>query len=168
MCIYLYTGTGAGKTTNALGLVVRMLGHGKKVLMIQFLKWNEKTGEYLFQGKTTNFELRQFGRKGWHGYNNLNGEDRELCLKGLDYVYQSIVDREVDLLILDEVNLATHLGLLTNDEVINLLNRLPYRVNVVLTGRYATKELMDRADFVNEIKEVKVPHIIPCDEGIQY
>ena len=166
--IYLYTGEGAGKTTNALGLVVRMLGHNKHVLMVQFLKWNNNTGEYLFQNKVSNFTLKQFGRNGWHGYSNLNGVDRCNCISALNYIKYYLELYTPNLLILDEINLVVHLKLLSNEEVIEFLNSLPEHLDVIMTGRYATEELKDRADFVNEIKEIKVPKDIPCNEGIQF
>ena len=126
---------GAGKTTNALGLIVRMLGHDKKTLMIQFLKWNRGTGEYLFQKKVKGVEVKQFGRNGWHGYKKVNGEDRRNCLKAMKYTKVKLSENKIDLLILDEINLAVHLGLLKFEEVNELLDNLPYDINVVLESK---------------------------------
>ena len=83
--IYLYTGEGAGKTTNALGLALRCLGHGYKVVIIQFLKWWKNTGEYKFKKKMPNYEVYQFGRKGWIGLTNLTEKDKQLCKKALNF-----------------------------------------------------------------------------------
>ena len=85
MAVYLYTGNGAGKTTNALGLALRSLGHNHKVIIIQFLKWWKNTGEYKFQKQNKNYKVYQFGRKGWHGFKNLTEKDKELAHKALDF-----------------------------------------------------------------------------------
>jgi len=75
--IYLYTGTGAGKTTNALGLALRSVGHGHKVVIIQFMKWWKKTGEYKIKKKLyPHYEIYQFGRKGWIGLKKLEEKDK--------------------------------------------------------------------------------------------
>jgi|SRR3972149_5868120 len=171
--IYLYTGNGAGKTTNALGLALRAIGQGFNVLVIQFLKWDKNTGEWQFQWRMPDaLEVHQFGREGWHGFNNLTQEDRDKCLEGLQFAGDLINRNEgrkrFDLLILDEINLAVYLKLLTVDEVENFLfNRIPI-MNIVMTGRHATKELMDLADVVNVVCEVKAPKKFIYEKGIQY
>ena len=181
MTIYLYTGNGAGKTTNALGLVVRELGHENNVLMIQFLKWEKKTGEYLFgqfwqnvvaenphNGLIGEFEVYQFGREGWKGFNNLTIEDSIKTKEGLLFAHNLLVEKHFDLLILDEINLAVYLKLLTMEEVSLFINCLPYDLDIIMTGRHATKELMDLADVVNVVCELKAPKTFIYDEGIQY
>jgi len=181
MNIYLYTGDGAGKTTNALGLVVRAMGHGKRVLMIQFLKWDKNTGEYQFSqfwqnvitdnphnGITGDFEIYQFGREGWKGFNNLTIEDTIKTKEGLLFTHNKLMDKHFDLLILDEINLAVYLKLLTIEEIQLFINCLPYDLNIIMTGRHASQELMDLADVVNEINELKAPKTLINEKGIQW
>jgi cob(I)alamin adenosyltransferase len=166
--IYLYTGEGGGKTTNALGLALRCLGHGYRVVIIQFLKWWKNTGEYKFQKKFQSlYKIYQFGRKGWIGLGNLDERDKELARNGLEFA-KKIVKEKPRLLVLDEINLALHCGLLEVNEVIDFLKTVPKETNVVLTGRYAPRELVIFSDFVNEIVDVKHPEEIPTVRGIQF
>jgi cob(I)alamin adenosyltransferase len=167
--VYLYTGTGAGKTANALGLALRSAGHKRKVVIVQFLKWWKNTGEYKVQKMLSpHYEIYQFGRKGWIGLGNLGDEDRELTKRGLKFAEKIAGEKKPDLLILDEVNLALYCRLLDVDDVLKLLDRIPKKTDVVLTGRYAPKELIQRADFVNEIVDVKHPKEMISSRGIQY
>jgi cob(I)alamin adenosyltransferase len=166
--IYLYTGNGAGKTANALGLALRCIGHKKKVVIIQFLKWWKKTGEYKIRKRLyPYYEIYQFGRKGWIGLKNLNEKDKKLAEKGLKFAEKTI-KKKPDLLILDEINLALHCKLLDIRNVLKFLKKIPKKTTIVLTGRNAPKELVKRADFVNEIKDVKHPKVIATTKGIQY
>jgi len=167
--IYLYTGTGGGKTTNALGLALRMVGHRRNVVIIQFMKWRKDAGEYKIRKiLEPYYEIYQFGRKGWHGLSNLGEEDRKLAKKALKFARQVMIGKKPYLLILDEINLAVHCKLLKVDDVVALLDLVPRRTHVVLTGRFAPKELIERTDFVNEIVDIKHPAKIPTTKGIQY
>jgi len=167
--IYLFTGTGGGKTTNALGLALRSVGHGHKVVIIQFMKWWKNTGEYKIRKRLQpHYEIYQFGRKGWVGLSNLGEEDKKLAKKGIKFAKRIMEEKEPHLLVLDEINLAVHCKLLNAKEVTELLDNVPKKTDVVLTGRYAPKELLGRADFVNEIVDVKHPEKIPTTKGIQY
>jgi cob(I)alamin adenosyltransferase len=167
--IYLYTGMGAGKTTNALGLALRSVGHRRKVVIVQFLKWWKNTGEYKIQKMLAPYyEIHQFGRKGWHGLSNLGEEDKKLAGRALRFADKIVKERKPHLLVLDEINLALHCKLLDVNEVLEFLNTVPKKTDVVLTGRYAPKELMERAEFVNEVREVKYPREVVTKKGIQY
>lgn len=167
--IYLYTGLGGGKTTNALGLALRSLGHGHKVVIIQFMKWWKNIGEYKIKKKLgKNYEIYQFGRRGWIGLKNLTDKDKILAKKGLEFARKVMKEKKPNLLVLDEINLAIYCKLLDIKEVLELLDEIPEKTNVVLTGRYAPKKLIDRADFANEIKIIKYPSKIPSQKGIQY
>ena len=167
--IYLYTGTGGGKTANALGLALRTVGHKRNVIIIQFMKWWKNTGEYKIR-KTLEpyYEIHQFGRKGWHGLNNLKEEDRKLARKALNFARQAMIRKKPHLLVLDEINLAVYAKLLNVNDVLAILDLVPKRTHVVLTGRFASKELIERADFVNEVVALKYPEQIPTTMGVQY
>ena len=166
--LYLYYGEGAGKTTSALGLALRALGHGQKVLVIQFLKWNRTTGEFLF--KHLNYEIKQFSSTEWIGVATLTEKDAEACREGLATAYHKCKLNNVNLLILDEVNYAVSVGMLEEQDVIDCLQRLKREcpeLNIVMTGRGATRKLRKIADFVNIIKESKSSGLV-CEAGIQY
>ncbi|MDW8034410.1 MAG: cob(I)yrinic acid a,c-diamide adenosyltransferase [Nitrososphaerota archaeon] len=152
--IFLYTGTGAGKTTNAIGLAVRAVGHGLKVVIIQFMKgW--KTGEYLVAERLRpEYEIHLAGREGWIDLKNPSDEDKELAKKGLILARNKLREKPA-LLVLDELALATYVGLVPIEEVLKLLDDVPEETDVVLTGRYAPPELFNRADFVNIVVEAK-------------
>ena len=155
--VYLYTGEGAGKTSSALGLALRCLGHDYKVVIIQFLKWWRNTGEYKFKKKMPgNYEIYQFGRKGWIGLRNLTDKDKQLCRRALSLAKKKAKEKP-RLLVLDEINLALDNKLLDVDEVIDFLKTVPKETSVVLTGRHAPRELVEFADFVNEILDIKHP-----------
>jgi len=167
--VYLYTGMGAGKTTNALGLALRSVGHKRKVIIIQFLKWWKNTGEYKIRKMLAPYyEIYQFGRKGWHGLSNLGEEDKELAHKALKFTEKIVKERKPHLLVLDEVNLALHCKLLDIKEVLKALDEMPKKTDVVLTGRFAPIELVKRAEFVNEIIAIKYPKEMVTTKGIQY
>ncbi len=184
--IYLYTGSGGGKTTNALGLALRSVGHGHKVIIIQFLKWWKKTGEYKIAKKLKPYyEIYQFGRAGWFETDgnkpkiyrfgnkkfvvrNLEELDKKLAEEALDFAKKIVKQKKPHLLVLDEINLALHWNLLDINDVKDLLEHVPKKTDVVLTGRHASKELIDASDFVNEIIDLKYPEKIPMTKGIQY
>ena len=181
--IYLYTGTGGGKTTNALGLALRSIGHKRKVVIIQFLKWRKDIGEYKIKDKLRPYyEIYQFGRAAWLGEKEMTvsfggqefevesfkNMDKELARKGLEFARKVLKEKRPHLLVLDEINLALHWKLLSIRDVLELLDNLPEKTDVVLTGRYAPTELIEKADFVNIIKDVKAPKEFELTEGIQY
>ncbi len=167
--IYLYTGTGGGKTTNALGLALRCIGHNLSVVIIQFMKWWKEIGEIKIKEKLGSlYEIYQFGRKGWIGLGNLTDEDRKLAEEGLEFARKIVKEKKPFLLVLDEINLAVYCKLLEVDDVLKFLDEIPEETHVVLTGRFAPRELIERADIVNEIVEIKAPKKFPTVKGINY
>ncbi|MFH1622902.1 MAG: cob(I)yrinic acid a,c-diamide adenosyltransferase [Candidatus Aenigmatarchaeota archaeon] len=167
--VYLYTGTGAGKTTNALGIAMRCVGHRKRVVVIQFLKWWKNTGEYKIRNRLKPYyEIHQFGRKGWVGFKELDERDRRLAEKGFEFAKRVVKQKKPHVLILDEITIALNRKLLDKKKVIDFLTNLPPKTDVVLTGRYAPEELWDAADFVNIIVDDKHPKEMVAKPGIQY
>jgi len=155
--VHVYTGEGEGKTLAVLGLALRAIGHGKKVVMIQFMKGRKDTGEYLVKDRLKpEFELYQFGRGKFVNLENPEDVDRKFAIEGLKFAIK-ILDKKPDILILDEINLALAIGLLDIKDVINLLDKLPEEMTVVLTGRKAPKEIIDRADLVTEMRYIMHP-----------
>jgi cob(I)alamin adenosyltransferase len=168
--LYLYTGEGGGKTTAALGLALRSVGHGHKVVVIQFMKGRKDIGEYKIARRLhPNYEIFQFGREEFVDLKNPSREDRELAEKGLKFAGEELL-KKPNLMVLDELNLAVTTGLVKVEDVIKMLDGAPKDNVIAITGRHAPKELIDRADFVNEVKDIKHPYKkgIPAQEGIQY
>jgi len=182
--VYLYYGSGGGKTTSALGLALRSVGHGRRVVVVQFMKWYSDTGEVkvapLLQPY---YEIRQFGRDGWLKIGERGSppeeaedlvvrererKDEEAAEEALDYAGEVLGKEKPDLLVLDEVCLAVHAGLLRVEDVLALLEKPLENTDIVMTGRYAPRELVDRADFVNEVMLVKAPKDFINERGIQY
>ncbi len=181
--VYLYYGTGGGKTANALGLALRSVGHKKKVVIVQFFKWKKNIGEILIADKLKPYyEIHQFGREAWLGETEKTAEfdgekfavecvknpDKELAQKALDFAGKVLKEKKPHLLVLDEIGLAAQWKLLDMKDVLTLLSKIPKETTVVMTGRLAPKGLIDRADFVNEVKEIKMPKGFKLTEGIQY
>ncbi len=171
MSIYLYTGIGPGKTTNALGIALRSLGHGHRVVIIQFMKGRKNIGEYLFKEKSGElgelYEIYQFGREGFINLDNPSEEDKNLARQGLEKV-KEVIKNPPHVLILDEINLAVAVGLLDIGDVIDVLKKIPRETDVVLTGRYAPYKLLKCADYVNTITPVKMPEDFDAKKGINY
>jgi cob(I)alamin adenosyltransferase len=168
--LYLYTGEGGGKTTAALGLALRSVGHGHKVVVIQFMKGRKDIGEYKIARRLhPHYEIFQFGREEFVDLKNPSREDKELAEKGLKFAREEL-GKKPNLMVLDELNLAVSTGLLRVEDVVKLLDEAPKDMVIAITGRHAPKELIERADFVNEVKDVKHPFRkgIPAQEGIQY
>ena len=156
--IHLYTGDGEGKSTAALGLALRAIGHGKKVIVIEFMKGRKDIGEVKVQNKLKPYyEIYQFGRKEFVNLKNPDVIDIDLARKGLNFAKQ-MLKKKPFLLILEEINLAVHIGLLRIEDVLQFLKEVPKETNVILTGRKAPRELIQVADLVTEMKEIKHPY----------
>ena len=154
--IQVYTGDGKGKTTAALGLGLRALGHGLRVMMIQFLKGSQETGE-LNMGQRLYPELiiKPMGREGFVDPANPEEEDINLARAALEEAERVLEQRLCDLLILDEVNVAVSMGLLEEASVIRLMNEKPREVELVLTGRGAPPSFVEKADLVTTMECTK-------------
>lgn len=167
--VHLYTGDGEGKTVQAFGLALRTVGHGYKVIIVQFMKGRSNVGEYKACRKLANCEIKQFGRKYFVNLEAPLPEDYEQAKKGMDFARKAL-KRRPRLLVLDEINLAASAGLVKTKDVLELLDEVPLSTVVVLTGRRAPKALRDRADLVTELKEVKHPmgKGVAARKGIEY
>jgi cob(I)alamin adenosyltransferase len=154
--IQIYTGTGKGKTTAALGLALRAIGHGQKVFIIQFMKGDEKTGELLSAEKLApSLTIQPVGREGFIVKDHIDPIDLRYAQQGMDLAREVIKNGAHDILILDEINVAVSFGLIPTQEVLQLLDKKPAGMELVLTGRYAPPEFLERADLVTEMKNIK-------------
>jgi len=168
--VHLYTGDGEGKTITAFGLALRAVGHGYKVIIVQFMKGRKDIGEYKIRDRLSpEYEIYQFGRKEFVNLKNPDPIDRKLAEEGLRFAKEAL-KRKPRLLILDEINLAVTIGLLKLSDVLSLLDEVPPETTVILTGRRAPKELIERADLVTEMREIKHPMRkgVPARRGIEY
>ncbi len=152
--IHIYTGDGKGKTTAALGLALRAVGAGKHVFIAQFVKGMPYSEIVSIKKYLPNITLLQFGLDCFI-VNKPTNKDIEAAQRGLLEVSEIIASNLYDVVILDEVCIALYYKLFTVDEVIDILNSKPETMEIILTGRYAPDELIEMADLVTEMKEVK-------------
>lgn len=170
--IIVYTGNGKGKTTSAIGQAVRSLGEGKKVIMIQFIKGPWRSGEDEFSQKLKKFLNFQI-IKGGKGFVGILGDKlprsvhKKAAQQTLKLAEKTILSKKYDLVILDEVNVAIGLKLISEKEVLKVLKKTPDDVDVILTGRNAPKKFIDLADIATEMKEIKYK-FKPVKQGIEY
>jgi cob(I)alamin adenosyltransferase len=156
--VQVYTGDGKGKTTAAFGLALRAIGRGLKVYIIQFIKGGFDYGELYVIDKLPNVTLRAFGRGRFVVEQPPPKEDVRLAEEALELAEKVIKSGEHDVVILDEVNVALHLKLISLERVLELIKSKPKHVELILTGRYAPKEIIEIADLVTEMREIKHPY----------
>ena len=175
--IHMYTGEGKGKTTSVLGMAMRAVGGSLKVIMIQFLKTSNRYGELKAAAKLApGFKIVQMGPECVRlskqpdagkecvgcmechvDADNPKVSDLEAARRALEFAEECITGAEYDLVILDEINYAISFNLLSAEEVASLLKRKRESVEVVLTGRSAHPVLVELADYMTEMREIKHP-----------
>jgi cob(I)alamin adenosyltransferase len=158
--VIVFTGGGKGKTTAALGMALRASGHNMRTLVVQFLKNFKNYGELKFAQKyDANIEIKAIGK----GYVGIRGDKKPLsehqkeAKKALAFAEKEIFSRKYDIVILDEINIALNLNLLSVSEVLKLIKEKPKTLHLVLTGRDAPENIIKVADLVTEMKEIKHP-----------
>ena len=169
--IQVYTGNGKGKTTASLGLALRAVGHGFRVLMIQFMKDNEKYGETKSVTCLPGLEVVKAGRDVFVDLKNPDPIDKKLARDGWERARAAILSREYQVVILDELNVAMATGLLPIEEVAAFLrDNQRQQVEIVLTGRYAPQAILDMADLITEMQEIRHPFQagVPARQGIDF
>ncbi|MBM3891197.1 MAG: cob(I)yrinic acid a,c-diamide adenosyltransferase [Verrucomicrobia bacterium] len=167
----LFTGDGKGKTTAALGMALRAAGHDQRVLVVQFVKADATTGELAACKNLPGVRIVQMGR-GFvpRGNSPAFAAHREAAAQALEFAAQAVASADWDLIVLDEICLAIALKLITEESVLELLDRRTRPVCVVLTGRGATARLIERADTVTEMKCVKhgLKQGIKAQPGVEF
>jgi cob(I)alamin adenosyltransferase len=167
--IQVITGNGKGKTTCAFGLAARAAGHGFKIIIIQFMKSQTNYGE-LASAKKLGIEVVQFGRPEFVNPKNPDPIDVKMAMDGLEKVKQTSSSGDYDIVIADELNVALHLNMVPFEEILFLIENKNPHTELVITGRYAKNELIEAADLVTEMREIK--HYFNAGqgarEGIEY
>ncbi len=168
-CVQVYTGNGKGKTTAALGLALRAVGRGLKVCVFQFIKGGGRYGEHLAAEKLAPLlTIIQTGRPGWVNTKDI-GEDRSIAQEALVRAEELLTSGEFDLFICDEINGAVGFGLIEVEQVLSLISRKPEKTELVLTGRNVHQRVIDAADLVTEMREIKHYYKagVPARTGIE-
>lgn len=152
--IQVYTGNGKGKTTAALGLAVRAAGAGLRVLFVQFVKGMEYSELAALERFSDLIDVRRYGRTCFI-VGEPEAEDRRLAAEGLADATAALASGRYDLVVLDEASIAVFFKLFSVDDLLRALDSRPAQVELVVTGRYAPPELIERADLVTEMVEIK-------------
>ena len=168
--VQVYTGDGKGKTSAAFGLALRAVGRGLKVYVIQFIKGGFDYGELYVVKRLPNFKLESFGRGKFVTDVPPTKDDIKLAKEAFELAREVVSGGEYDVVVLDEINVALHLKLIDTEEMVDLIRRKPKHVELILTGRYAPSEVIELADLVTEMKEVKHPFTkgVSPRKGIDY
>ena len=170
--IIVHTGTGKGKTTAAMGMALRAAGHNYRVLMIQFIKGSWHYGELESVKRLyPNFEILPMG-KGFIRFDKEgpSSEDKEAVAEAWELFKEKMKSGEFDMIILDEINYVLGYNLLDIEEVLEDLKSRPEGLHLILTGRDAHPGLIEIADLVTEMKEIKHPFQrgIKAQKGIEF
>lgn len=170
--VHIYCGEGKGKTTAAMGLIARALGHAYRVLLVQFLK-NGKSGELATLRQLPGIQILAGQVTAKFSIAMTDQEKTATRALHLDYFHTATGlarQNSIDLLVLDEILGAIESGMMTEDELVDFLDSKPDGLEVVMTGRIASARLMERADYISQIACVRHPYQrgILAREGIEY
>jgi cob(I)alamin adenosyltransferase len=169
--VIVNTGNGKGKTTAAMGMALRAWGQGLKILMLQFIKGGSSYGELKAAEKMPGFEIMVMGE----GFiRDAEGDKmaghRQAAREALARAREEITSGRWDMIILDEINYAVGFGLVSEEEVLELIEMKPPILHLVLTGRNATERVIEKADLVTEMREIKHPYAsgIKAQKGVEF
>jgi cob(I)alamin adenosyltransferase len=168
--VQVYTGDGKGKTTAALGQALRAWGHGRRVLVVQFMKGRINYGELEAAKKLDGFDIVQAGRETFVSREHPDPEDVRLAREGWKLLLERVASGDYDMVVADELNVAVDYGLVALEDVLELMRTKPPELELVITGRYARPEVVALADLVSEVREIKHPYQAGMDarEGVEY
>ena len=168
--VQIFTGDGKGKTSAAIGVVIRALGHGLKVYIAFFMKGDYPYGERAILSQLPNVTMESFGTRDFVDPKNIKPEEKGQAELALASARKAMLSGSYDLVVLDEVNMAIAFKLIELDEVLSLINEKPEGVELILTGRRADSKLVKSADLVTEMLKIKHPYDkgMKAREGIEY
>lgn len=156
--VEIFTGNGKGKTSAALGVALRALGHGLRVHIVYFMKGNYPYGEQNVLSRLPGISFERFGQETFVDPANVKEEEREQAGKALQAAREAMLSGNYDVVVLDEVNIAASWGLIDTEQVVALIKEKPEKVELILTGRHADARLIELADLVTEMVEIKHPY----------
>ncbi len=165
--VHIYFGNGKGKTTAAIGLIARFLGHNKKVLLVQFMKFPQEQfgqyGEIISFQKNKDFSFKQFGSKDWVIKSALTKEAINGAIEALNFLKSAVVSKDFDLIVADELLYCLDLGLLKENDIISVIKSKPALLELVITGSHKEHpNIFALGDYVTNLKKIKHPF----DKGI--
>jgi len=168
--VQVFTGDGKGKTTAALGTVIRALGQGQKAYVVFFMKGDYPYGERKILSQLPNVGMASFGSLEFVDPDNVKPQAKEQAALALSAAREAVLSGNYDIVVLDEVNVALAFKLIPLDEVIRLIRDKPPNVELILTGRKADAQLVKLADLVTECLNIKHPYDkgIKSRKGIEY
>ena len=169
--ILVITGNGKGKTTSSIGQIIRALGHNQKVCLVQLFKGESFYGEQNILTKLEGLDFFSFAKKHPFCFKDITTEQAvKECRQATDKLKEIINDNKYNLIVLEEFNIALRDNFIEEDLLIDIIKQLNKNSNVVVTGRGASQKLIELADLVSEVKEIKHPYNkgVPAQEGIEY
>jgi cob(I)alamin adenosyltransferase len=168
--VQVFTGNGKGKTTAALGTVLRAAGHGLKIFIIFFMKGDYARGEFKALEKFPNVEVSRSGFRKFVNPTSITPEEKEQAARAFTAAREAVTGGRYDLVVLDELNVAVAFNLVGLDEVLQLVKDKPPEVELIITGRLADNRLIEIADLVTEMVKIKHPYDkgIKARKGIEY
>lgn len=168
--VEIFTGNGRGKTSAAVGVAIRALGHGLRVHIVYFMKGNYPYGERKIFSQLPHISFLAFGQEEFVDPARVKPQEREQARQALKESRRAVLSGGYDLVVLDEVNLAVAWKLVDLEEVIDLIKQKPEKVELILTGRHADERLIELSDLVTEMTEIKHPYKegIISRKGIDY
>lgn len=168
--VQVFTGDGKGKTSAALGVILRALGHGLRVCAVVFMKGDYPGSEWHLLSRMGGVKVARFGSPRLTDPANVTSAEKEQAHQALAAAGEALFSGDYDLVVLDEVNVAVAWGLLELDEVLRLVRDKPQNVGLVLTGRHADVKLVELADLVTECVKIKHPYDrgVGAWEGLDY
>ena len=168
--VQIFTGSGKGKTSAALGNVMRALGHGLKVYIVFFMKGDYPYGERNILCKLDNVTIASIGQEEFVDPKNIKQNQMAQAGQALKAGREAILSGQYDLVVLDEINVAAGFNLISVEEVMQLIKDKPEKVELILTGRLADPRLIQMADLVTEMVKIKHPYDtgVAARRGIEY
>lgn len=169
--IIIITGPGKGKTTSAMGQIIRALGHNQKVCLVQLFKGENFYGEQKILSKLDGLDFFSFAKKHPFCFKEITKEQViKECEQAIEKLKGIATDNKYNLIVLEEFNIAIRDGYIEEDILIDIVKELNKKANVMITGRGASQKLIELADLVSEVKEIKHPYNkgIPAQEGIEF
>jgi cob(I)alamin adenosyltransferase len=168
--VQIFTGDGKGKTSAALGSIVRAVGHGMRIFVVFFMKGDYPYGERNVLSKFPNVTVSSFGQKEFVYPEKIKPEQIAEAGQALNVAREAMLSGNYDMIVLDEVNIAAAFKLISVDEVLRLIKDKPRNIELILTGRLADPRIIEAADLVTEMRKIKHPYDkgINARKGIEY